>query len=248
MIGFYSQYIFPFIKRITDLVISFFLIVLLSPILILIAILVFIDTKKSPIFIQKRSLSLYSKKFYIYKFRTLKEETKPLFSGLKILFKPHLEDKISPLGKFLRKTGLDELPQLLNIIKGEMSIVGPRPLSLEDLEEIAKRNPEYHLRRSLIKSKPGLTGLWQTTKNSDSEIDYLIFIDEYYEKEKGFLLDSYIILNTIKVLIFAKHRDSILSNEGSSYISQSFEFHPSISTIFKILIIISILGLIWKIN
>jgi len=248
MIGFYSQYIFPFIKRITDLVISVFLIVLLSPLLILIAFLVFIDTKKSPIFIQLRALSLSSRKFNIYKFRTLKEEANSIILGGNILFKPYLEDKVSQFGKFLRKTGLDELPQLFNIIKGEMSIVGPRPLSLEDLEEIARRYPEHHSRRSLIKSKPGLTGLWQTTKNLDLEVEYLIFVDEYYEKEKGFLLDSYIIFNTFKVLIFAKHRDSILSNGSISNVLEIFEFKPSLITIFKIILILSILGIIWKTN
>jgi len=240
----YQEILFPLIKRLIDLIASVLLIILLLPLIIIISIIIFIETGKSPLFIQRRSISLNSKQFNIYKFRTFKEDDNSKTTGPDILYKPHLEDKISAFGKFLRKTGLDEIPQLINILKGEMSLVGPRPLSLDDLREIARRFPEYHYRRSLIKSKPGLTGFWQTSKDENFEVEYLLFMDEYYDREKCFTLDFFIIVNTLRVLFFAKHKDGIITGEIEPDRLKNFAFYTGLSVILLFVIVITIINLL----
>ena len=234
----YQKFIFPFLKRIIDILVSVILLIFLLPLFILISLIIFLETGRSPIFVQKRSLSLNSRHFNIYKFRTFKEDDNSSVIGTDILFKPHLEEKLSSFGRFLRKTGLDELPQLINILQGDMSLVGPRPLSIDDLQEISRRYPEKHFKRCLLKSKPGLTGLWQTTKDDDFSVDYLIFTDELYEREKSFLLDFYILVNTLRVLVFAKHKDGVIKGEFSPDKLRNFAFYTGLSLILMIIFII----------
>lgn len=240
----YQRFIFPLLKRIIDLLASIILIFLLFPLFLLISLTVFLETRKFPIFVQRRALSLNSRLFNIYKFRTFKEDNISSEIDEGILSKPHLEDKVSSFGKFLRKTGLDELPQLINILKGDMSLVGPRPLSIEDLKMIARRYPEYHLRRSLIKSKPGLTGVWQTSKDENMEVDYMVFLDEFYDKEKCFTLDFYILVNTFRVLLFARHRDGIIRNEIEPERLKNFALYTGVSLILIFVLILTIINLI----
>lgn len=237
----YQKLIFPFLKKIFDTLVSIILLIFLLPLFILISLIIFLETGRSPIFIQKRSLSLNSRHFNIYKFRTFKEDDNSSAIGTDILFKPHLEEKLSSFGRFLRKTGLDELPQLINILKGDMSLVGPRPLSIDDLQEISRRYPDKHFTRSLLKSKPGLTGLWQTTKDDNFSVDYLIFTDELYDREKSFLLDFYILVNTLRVLVFAKHKDGVIRGELNPDKLRNFAFYTGLSLI---LIIIFIIGFV----
>ena len=114
-------------------------------------------------------------------------------------FKLKNDPRITPIGKFLRKTSLDELPQFINVLKGDMSVVGPRPVVEEELIKYYKEKAE------LYKSvKPGITGYWQVEGRSDTNYDERIKMDEYYIKNQSFFLDLKIILKTIKIVITGK--------------------------------------------
>lgn len=186
------------------------LLIILSPIIIIILLLVFIDLKVNPIFIQKRGLTLEKGIFFIYKIRTLKgkEHRNMNSSGNKEEIKKY----ITFLGEILRKSGFDEILQLINIIKGEMHFIGPRPLSFYDLSMMAIKTPNLYERRNKINLKPGITGYWQIFGNRDREFTNLIECDEYYNKNNSFSLNLKIVFNTIKKIITFKHIDSILNN------------------------------------
>ena len=114
-------------------------------------------------------------------------------------FKLKNDPRITPIGRFLRKTSLDELPQFFNVLKGDMSVVGPRPVVEEELTKYYKEKAE------LYKSvKPGITGYWQVEGRSDTDYDERIGMDEYYIKNQSFFLDLKIILKTIKVMFTGK--------------------------------------------
>ena len=111
--------------------------------------------------------------------------------------------------KWLRRTGLDELPQIYNVLVGHMSIVGPRPLMLQDLQILEKESPQNYLLRESIKSKPGLTGMWQIFGDRSKGVENLIGLDLFYEAEKSFRLDLKIFFFTIPIVLFAKNSDAI---------------------------------------
>lgn len=181
-------------KRIFDFVLSLLLIIILSPLLVLIALLIRFESKGNPLFIQKRPGKNHES-FTIYKYRTMKIDTPDIPTN-------EFEDRnkhITKVGKFLRITSLDELPQLFNILKGDMSFVGPRPplFSQEDLIE----NREQ---AGIDKLKPGITG-WAQINGRDSMDDYQKFkYDLYYFKNQSFLLDLKIICLTFLKVIKAE--------------------------------------------
>lgn len=197
-----------------------FLIILifLAPIFILLGLLIFLDTKKFPIFSQERGLTLEKHRFKIFKFRTLKNEIENESKNdpSKILSNSHKKNQISDFGKFLRKSGLDELPQLINVLIGQMNLIGPRPLSIEDLEKIKKYYPELYFRRSRLNSKPGIIGLWQLNKDDEFTIQHLVQMDEIFEKENSLLLKMKIIIKGIKAFLLGDHRDSIVNGDKLS--------------------------------
>lgn len=196
-------------------IIALILIITFSPLLILIAFLSFVDTGKNPIFIQERGLTLLKYRFKLFKFRTLKNFSceNNYSSNPQILKKTFLYSKVSTLGKFLRKTGLDELPQLFNILLGQMNFIGPRALSIEDLTKIKKVYPDLYERRNQIKSRPGILGLWQVNKDINCSIQHLIKLDEEYEKQKSFLINLKILFKAIEIILFGYHIDSIVNGE-----------------------------------
>lgn len=202
------------LKRISEFFVALFLLFILLPFIIIVLVVVFIDTGRNPIFLQERSLSLKGRRFKLFKLRTLKENLTSFESkSNQILSKRENGNSVSQIGSFLRKSGLDELPQLLNILKGDMSFVGPRPLPISELEKIEKLFPELSEKRSKLKSKPGITGLWQVNKDDDFSISHLIKMDSFYEEEKSLLFDLYLILKTVKVLSVGKHKDAHISDE-----------------------------------
>lgn len=105
---------------------------------------------------------------------------------------------------------MDEVPQLLNILAGSMSLVGPRPLSIEDLKIMEKTTPELYYKRTLLHSKPGLTGCWQVFGDRNQGVKNLIRYDEFYEEKKSLMLDLYIIIRSISIMVSAKHSDAII--------------------------------------
>lgn len=198
------------IKRVVDVLLSFILLVLFSPFLLLSLLIIYFETGKNPIFTQFRTLNSLSPAFRIYKFRTLRDFRNNPMIEEDVLSKSHLSQHVTPYGSWLRKSGLDEVPQLINVLKGDMSLVGPRPFSLEDIELLRTKHGTVLLGRDRLNSKPGMTGYWQVFGDRDRGYDDLIEHDTYYELNKSIVLDVFILLITFPIVLFAQHKDAIL--------------------------------------
>lgn len=197
-------------KRVFDFSISAFLMIVLFPFYLLTCLIVYLETGNSPIFEQQRGLTLEGPEFRIYKFRTLKNDKLSLKQSTHIFRKEDLSGLVTISGFILRKTGLDELPQLMNVLIGEMSLIGPRPLSLWDLQMMKENEPILYNRRKFLTSKPGITGCWQIYGDRQKGVTNLIELDEHYEKNKSFLFDMSLILSTIPIMFFTKNSDAII--------------------------------------
>lgn len=195
------------LKRLLDIVFSIILIIFFLPIIIISAVIIFFQSYENPFYTQYRALTLEQKRFKVIKIKTL-------FSGShskngNVFIKEDLKKYIIPFGRFLRHTGLDELPQLLNVIKGDMSLIGPRPLTIGDLNIIKETNPQLYNLRNKITLKPGLTGYWQIYGKRLEGAVNLIENDLYYSQKYGLGLDLKILFSTIPMVLFAKHSDAI---------------------------------------
>lgn len=178
-------------KRAFDLVLSLISLIILFPILIIVAIWIRIDSPGNALFTQDRP-GVDNKIFKIYKFRSMRKDT-PNVSTDKLL---DSSQYITTSGKFIRKTSIDELPQLINIAKGDMSFIGPRPALYNQYELIEERT-----KRGIHKIKPGLTGYAQVMGRDNISDEEKVKFDEYYLKHQSFKLDIKIILMTfIKVI------------------------------------------------
>ena len=177
-------------KRGFDILSSLVAIVLFSPILLVLAIIVKC-TSPGPILFKQRRIGKDNQEFMIYKFRTMRIDTPNVATHL--LKNP--EQYITPIGKFMRKTSLDELPQLFNILKGEMSVVGPRPALYNQYDLIEMRtNANVHTVR------PGLTGLAQVSGRDELENEQKVYFDQQYVQKQSFFFDlKLIFLTVIKV-------------------------------------------------
>ncbi|WP_317633782.1 sugar transferase [Perspicuibacillus lycopersici] len=183
---------YPILKRVTDIVLACICLLLLSPFLLLVSITVKLSSKGPVIFRQKR-IGKYKKEFYIYKFRTMRIET-PKDIPTHLLSNPEIF--ISKYGRFLRKTSLDELPQLFNILRGEMSFIGPRPALWNQFDLISER--EKYGANDIY---PGLTGWAQINGRDELSISVKAKLDGEYVKKSSFYFDLKIIFFTIfKVL------------------------------------------------
>lgn len=200
------------IKRIGDLIGSLLLLIILSPILILTALLVKL-TSKGPILFSQERVGFQNKPFSFLKFRSMGIEycTGRNYGGKKAdevlrklnkyneadgpVFKIKNDPRLTPIGKILRRTSVDELPQLLNVLRGQMSLVGPRPPLPE---EVAKYN---NYQRQRLGVKPGITGLWQVSGRSDLNFDEWVKLDVYYIEHWSLWLDFQIFLKTILVVL-----------------------------------------------
>ncbi|MCX6151090.1 MAG: sugar transferase [Ignavibacteriales bacterium] len=201
------------IKRIFDLIFALVLLFYSFPFLLLFACILWLETAQSPIYSQTRGLVLEKNLFKLYKLRTLKNSNSQQLNSIDIFLKDDLEKYVSSFGKWLRKTGLDELPQLINVLKGEMSIVGPRPFSVSDLEKMKIEQPSYYALRSKLISRPGITGLWQISGDRTKGIENLINLEKYYDVNKNFLLDIKILWITVPIVFFASNSDAILNSK-----------------------------------
>jgi len=204
-------------KRIFDVLIS--LIIVIAGFAIIAAIIVFdfIITRQPPIILQKRSVSLREKKLNLFKIRTIVWSQHEKLNKRKIsnILKHEEYGKNVPLFcRWLRKSGADEILQVINVLKGEMSLVGPRPLVLEELKIMEEESPELYKRRRVLNSLPGITGYWQIYGDREKGIKNLVELDEYYERNKSLLLDVKIILRTFLVMITATHSDAIISRKN----------------------------------
>ncbi|WP_026558783.1 sugar transferase [Bacillus sp. J37] len=175
-------------KRIFDLVVSIVLLILISPIMLSIAILVKIKLG-SPIFFKQQRPGLHSKPFYFYKFRTMTDEKNEKGELLPDQY------RLTSFGKFLRKSSLDEFPQLINVIKGDISLVGPRPLLMDYLPLYTKKQAMRHLVR------PGITGWAQINGRNSISWEEKFELDVWYVKNRNFLLDLKILFFTVYKVI-----------------------------------------------
>jgi exopolysaccharide biosynthesis polyprenyl glycosylphosphotransferase len=180
-------------------------IIILFPVLVSIAIAIYLCSPGNPFFRQER-VGLHGKIFQMWKFRTMVPNADRLQASLEyrnqtngVLFKIKEDPRIIPIGKFLRRTSLDELPQLFNVLAGQMSLVGPRPLPLRDVEHFENW---HHMRQTVL---PGITGLWQISGRSNLEdFDDVARLDLYYIDHWSFNLDLEILVETFRILFFAK--------------------------------------------
>lgn len=195
------------IKRLIDIFGSFFGIIIISPILILIALLIKL-TSKGPVFFRQDRLGKDGKVFKILKFRTMVVNAEKIGTGLFI--NNESDTRITKVGKFLRATSLDELPQLWNVIKGDMSLVGPRP----PVPYHPYKYEEYSdFQRRRFEMCPGMTGLAQVTVRNSVSWDKRIPIDVEYVNNFNVWLDIKILIKTIQKVI---KRESVYSQAGGS--------------------------------
>ena len=180
------------------------------PIFLIISLLVKLSSR-GPIFFFHKRIGRNMKPFYCIKFRTMHPEADDILNELlsknkklneefKINQKLKNDPRITPIGKFLRKTSLDELPQFINVLKMEMSIIGPRPITNEEIIRY-KSNIE-----KVCSIKPGLTGLWQVSGRNNLSYEKRVFLDCMYVDQISLLMDIRIIFRTLGVLIFPRDR------------------------------------------
>jgi exopolysaccharide biosynthesis polyprenyl glycosylphosphotransferase len=189
------------LKRTFDLVLSTVGLILLSPILIAIAIAIKLSSRGAIIYRSVRP-GMGGKPFSCFKFRTMREhaeqiqaDLEPLNEQTGALFKIRQDPRLTPVGRLLRRFSLDELPQLVNVVRGEMSLVGPRPLPMRDFERLE----DWHKKRYLV--LPGITGLWQVSGRSELDFDDLVRLDFLYLERWSMFLDLSILLKTIPAVL-----------------------------------------------
>jgi exopolysaccharide biosynthesis polyprenyl glycosylphosphotransferase len=194
------------LKRCFDFCCATLFVVIASPIYIVIALLIKLDSPGS-VFYKQTRIGLHGRAFKVWKFRTMVTNAEELQKRLEasnemknnILFKIKNDPRITCVGKFLRRYSLDELPQLFNVILGEMSLVGPRPLPVRDVEKFA----EHHFIRHKV--LPGITGLWQVSGRSDiTDFEEVLRLDITYIENWSLSLDWQILLQTIMVIMKQK--------------------------------------------
>lgn len=192
-----------YIKRVIDFILSLVGLILLSPVFIILCLWIKLDSKGPILFKQKR-FGKNKTFFYIYKFRTMRTDT-PSDMPTNMLSDP--DQYITRAGKFLRKTSLDELPQIINILKGEMAIIGPRPALWNQDDLIAERD-RYHANDI----KPGLTGWAQINGRDELEIEVKAKLDGDYVKHMSFLFDMKCFFGTITSVL--KHDGVVEGGTG----------------------------------
>ena len=198
--------VYLMMKRILDVSCSLIALLLLSPVLLLVTIMIKVEDPKGPVLFKQIRNGIHLSTFEMYKFRSMYidaearvEELMHLNEQSGPVFKIKNDPRITKVGKFLRKTSLDELPQLLNVLKGDMSLVGPRPpLPRETIQYTS-----YQKQRLLV--KPGLTCIWQVSGRNNISFDQWVELDLEYIKTRNFWLDLKLILMTIPALFGDKN-------------------------------------------
>lgn len=206
--SFWSEKRYLLIKRLFDCLVALLCLICFSPLFCFIALLLKLSDGKNAVFFKQQRIGLGGNQFTIYKFRTLVFDAEQRLLENPVLYEkyvandfklaPEDDPRMTKLGSFLRKTSLDELPQLWNILKGDMSFVGPRPVIEEELVHYKAQKMEF------LSVKPGVTGYWQV--NGRSEISYpeRAQLELYYVHHRSFALDFIILWKTVPVVFFRK--------------------------------------------
>ena len=193
------------IKRWIDILGAAIGIVVLSPLFLTFAIAIKV-TSPGPMFFRQERMGLDRHVFQVWKFRTMTVDAPHLQAQLEaqnesngVMFKLKRDPRITPLGQFLRRTSIDELPQLLNVLMGQMSLVGPRPLPLRDVQRF---DSWHHIRHQVL---PGITGLWQISGRSDiDDFNDVVRLDLYYIDNWSLNLDLEILVETVRIVLFGR--------------------------------------------
>ncbi|WP_307311736.1 sugar transferase [Neobacillus driksii] len=198
--------IYLFTKRFIDITGSLFGIIILSLLFMIIALLIKLEDPKGAVFFSQKRVGLNGKAFRMYKFRSMvsnaEEKLEELLKLNEIsgaMFKMKDDPRITRVGKFIRKTSIDELPQLFNVLKGDMSLVGPRPPLPREVAEYT----QYDKQRLLV--TPGCTGLWQVSGRNSLSFDEMVELDLEYMQKCSILFDLKIIFKTVLVLFGSKN-------------------------------------------
>ena len=201
--------VYLFIKRFMDILFSLIGLIFLLPIALVVKISYMCSKDFHPIFFKQQRIGKNGKLFNFYKFRSmvpnadevlfkLLKEDKEAAKEYKINKKLEHDPRITQMGKILRKTSIDELPQLINIFKGDMSLIGNRPYLPREKEDMG----EYY--NDVLKTKPGLTGYWQVSGRSDTTFEERLKLEKYYSNHSSLKLDIKIFFKTFKVVLLHK--------------------------------------------
>ncbi|COE41115.1 sugar transferase [Bacillus cereus] len=192
-------------KRCVDVIGSLLGLVLLSPIFLIIVVLIKYEDPKGPVLFKQLRVGRDGKEFYMYKFRSMvtdaEDRLKDLLKYNEVsgaMFKMKEDPRITRIGKFIRRTSIDELPQLINVIQGDMSLVGPRPPLPREVKEYS----DYDKQRLMV--TPGCTGLWQVSGRSNIGFEEMVELDIKYISHRSIMYDFKIILKTVLVLLGSK--------------------------------------------
>lgn len=199
------QVMYQWLKRCMDIAVSLTGLILLSPVFLVIALLIKLEDPRGSVFFSQTRIGKDEKPFRMYKFRSMVANAESLLKDLLeqnevegAMFKMKHDPRVTRIGAILRKTSLDELPQLFNVLRGEMSLVGPRP----PLEREVAEYTDYDRQRLTV--KPGCTGLWQISGRSNLSFAQMVNLDIRYIRERGLFLDLKILIGTVRVLLGSK--------------------------------------------
>lgn len=197
-----NKIVYNVVKRVLDIVFSLLGMVILSPFFLLISIIIKLNSK-GPVFFVHSRIGEKGKPIGIYKFRTMVENAEDLIKNFtpeqkeefERCYKLENDPRVTKIGNFLRKTSLDELPQILNILKGELSIIGPRPIIQAELDKYGDNKEKF------LSVRPGLTGYWAANGRSDTTYEERMEMELYYVDNMSFILDIKIFFKTILAVI-----------------------------------------------
>ncbi|PRO79367.1 multidrug MFS transporter [Lactiplantibacillus pentosus] len=196
------RYGYRFVKRGFDILASLMGLILLSPLFLIVAIAIKVDDPRGKVFYSQIRLGRGERPFKMFKFRSMVSNADKLMVQLTeknevsgAMFKMREDPRVTRVGRIIRKYSIDELPQLINVVIGSMSLVGPRPPLPQEVSEYT----EYDKQRLLI--KPGCTGLWQATVRNGVGFDEMVRLDLIYVKRQSSLYDLWILLLTVKIIL-----------------------------------------------
>lgn len=205
----YRDFVVGFGKRIFDIVAASVLIILFSPIYLLTALAIYLESGRPVIYTQNRAAIKGGKVIKFYKYRSMVKDAEKLRTSLEQqnestgpLFKMRNDPRLTRVGRFIRRTSIDELPQLFNVVKGEMSLVGPRPLPVDDLDKVGFSDDLWEAISDRAKVKPGVTGLWQISGRSAMTFNEMVLLDLYYVEHQSLAFDLEILFETIPAVLF----------------------------------------------
>ncbi|KRL41526.1 sugar transferase [Liquorilactobacillus nagelii] len=197
------RYLYRALKRVADVALSMAGLIVLSPVLAGVAIAIKVDDKKGPVFYRQERVGRHGKRFMMFKFRSMCVDAEEKLKELKkynevdgAMFKMKHDPRVTKVGHFIRHYSIDELPQLFNVLAGDMSLVGPRPPLPREIKEYT----EYDKQRLYV--IPGCTGLWQVSGRNDVGFQEMVELDLQYIRKSGILYDLGIMFRTIKIMVF----------------------------------------------